>query len=137
MKICEWFWAMEGNSRAVFLSRFAWLAALGIAFIGLLPTGWMQAKYRAADSSVVAHYGLWKVDYMGTGTYQSNYQDWLAAQPEGSTAYGRIQVRPCVYLGCMWMYELRHDRPTSTSQCITIPLVHDPQMHRARAPAWC
>lgn len=77
----------------MFLTRFAWLLSAGISFIGLLPAGWMLVKYQAADTAVTAHYGIWKVEYMGSGNYVSNYLDWSAAQPEGSTAYARIQVR--------------------------------------------
>lgn len=98
MKLCGWFWAMDGTEKAVFLTRFAWLAAFGISFIGLLPPGWMLVKYTAADTAVTAHYGIFKIEYMGRGNYASNYLDWSAAQPEGSTAYARIQVHASVHI---------------------------------------
>ncbi len=150
MKLCGWFWAMDGTSRAVFLTRFSWLASFLITFLGLLPTGWQLVKvrpapppsaeslhgaihalhtrltrlhpstlsilnqhhpaallnhtisnqYNAADQSVSARYGLWKIEYAGTTNFVSDYLQWSAAQPDGSSAYTRVQgARACVVMG--------------------------------------
>lgn len=57
-------------------------------------------QYVADNNSVTARYGLWKIEYLGTVSFTSTYVDWAAAQPEGSTAYARVQaVRACVVLG--------------------------------------
>lgn len=57
-------------------------------------------QYVAANTSVTARYGLWKIEYLGTLSFTSNYVDWASAQPQDSSAYARVQaVRACVVLG--------------------------------------
>lgn len=64
------------------------------------PTLPNHQQYVADNNSVTARYGLWKIEYLGTVSFTSNYIDWAAAQPPGSTAYARVQaVRACVVLG--------------------------------------
>lgn len=57
-------------------------------------------QYVAADMSITAHYGLFKIEFFGTSNFVSDYLDWSAAQPETSSAYTYIQgVRACAVLG--------------------------------------
>lgn len=52
-QLCGWFWAMNGPDRAVFLTRFSWLTATAITFIGLLPAGWQLVKVSQPVSRAV------------------------------------------------------------------------------------